>query len=197
MIVEENIRPQGSVEGQPHLWFAITPNVWRQKAIITASRVLGIPIERAPFLLTRMLTSVVFAVIVLVLCRRTWQEPTMFYEAAFLTLAWFWLLSPTQNPWYWSWALPLVPLARSRLWLLVSGLTLIYYSRFWFEYHSARAQQWGLSYSGVDFFDFVVVWIEFAPFLLLLCVSGIMANSSAKASHGPSRIKRRIGEARG
>ena len=27
---------------------------------------------------------------------------------AFLVLAWFWLLSPTQNPWYWTWALPLV-----------------------------------------------------------------------------------------
>jgi hypothetical protein len=171
MIVEENIRPEGSVEGQPHLWFAVTPDAWRMKLTATASMMFAGDLERTPFLLTRTLTTLALVAIVLVLCRRVWQEPTTFFEAMFLTLAWFWFLSPTQNPWYWIWALPLVPWARNRAWLLVSGLALIYYSRFWFQYHSGTTASWGLPHQGVAIFDFFVVWIEFAPFLLLLFCS--------------------------
>ena len=182
MIVEENIRPEGSVEGQPHLWFAVTPDAWRSRLTGAASTLFGGDMERTPFLLARLVTMFVLGVLVLYLCRRTWKSPETFYEAAFLTLAWFWLLSPTQNPWYWSWALPLVPFARNRLWLLVSGLTLIYYSRFWFEYHAAATARWGIPYQGVAIFDFLVVWIEFAPFLILLSLSAYFSRKGRLAS---------------
>ena len=33
---------------------------------------------------------------------------------------------------------------------------------------AATVADWGLPYQGVAIFDFVVVWIEFAPLLLLL-----------------------------
>lgn len=171
MIVEENIRPEGSVDGQPHLWFAITPDRLRVQITDAASSLFAGDAERTPFLLTRLLTTCMFAAIVLLLCRTTWHQHETFYEAAFLTLAWFWFLSPTQNPWYWIWALPLVPMARNRLWLLVSGLTLIYYGRFWFEYNAVLTADWGLAYQGVAIFDFVIVWIEFAPFLVLLAIT--------------------------
>jgi hypothetical protein len=173
MVVEENIRPEDSVQGQSHLWFAVAPNAWRTTLTRAASGMFGGDIERTPFLLTRLLTTFAFGAIVLVLCRRIWKDPEVFYESAFLTLAWFWLLSPTQNPWYWTWALPLVPFARNRLWIFVSGLTLIYYCRFWFEYHAVATARWELPYQGVALFDFVVVWIEFAPFLLLLAGSSL------------------------
>jgi hypothetical protein len=173
MVIEENIRPEASVEGQPHLWFAIMPDSWRNRLTATASRIFHSDgdSERTPFLLTRALTTFAWMVIALLLCRRVWRDPATFYESAFLTLAWFWFLSPTQNPWYWIWALPLVPWARNRTWLLVSGLILIYYSRFWFQYHATTTAEWGLPYQGVAIFDFFVVWIEFAPFLLLLFLS--------------------------
>ena len=69
-------------------------------------------------------------------------------------------------------------MAGNRIWLLVSGLTLIYYTRFWFEYHAASTVQWGLPLQGVAIFDFIVVWIEFLPFLVLLAVT-----SRAQRSH--------------
>jgi len=128
MVMEENIRPEETVPGQPPLWFAITPDSWRVQLINASSPLLGGDPERVPFLLTRVLTMIAFAAIVFWLCRQVWNNPDAFAESAFLTVAWFWLLSPTQNPWYWTWALPLV-----------------------------------------QFYDFVVVWLAFCPFLLVLC----------------------------
>ena len=91
-----------------------------------------------------------------------------FCEAGFLTLAWFWLLCPTQNPWYWTWALPLLPFARSRVWMAVSGFVLLYYLRFWLTYDWADTSVLGTGYMGSAFFDFVVTWLEFAPWFAWL-----------------------------
>jgi hypothetical protein len=85
-------------------------------------------------------------------------------------LAWFWLLSPTQNPWYWIWALPWVAFARSRAWLAVSGLTLIYYLRFWLNCHWPEEPVAGTGYRGTLFFDFVIAWLEFAPWFVWLAI---------------------------
>ena len=165
MAVEENLRPEGAVAGQVPLWFAATPDRFRKSVMWSATAWTGDE-ERTPFLLTRALLLGLFGVISLWLCYRVWRTPEAICESAFLALAWFWFLAPTQNPWYWIWALPLVPFVRQRVWLLVSGLTLVYYCRFWFEYHGGS---WG-PYHGVALFDFVIVWLEFAPFLLLLAV---------------------------
>jgi hypothetical protein len=100
-------------------------------------------------------------------------------EAAFLTLAWFWLLLPTQNPWYWLWAMPLLPFMRNRAWLVVSGLVLIYYLRFWFDYHHSDQLLLGTPYAGTAFFDFVVTWIEYAPWLLWLGVESWAARNDS------------------
>jgi len=42
--------------------------------------------------------------------------------------------------------------------------------RFWFVYHAADVSIFGTDYRGTGFFDFVVVWLEFGPFLLILAV---------------------------
>jgi len=145
---------------------------------------LGIPVTEVPFAVARALTALVFVVLA---CWFAWRaarsgDPATFCQAGFLTLAWFWLLCPTQNPWYWTWALPLVPFARNRVWLLVSGLALIYYTRFWFEYHAEETSSWGLAYQGVELFDFGIVWIEFAPLLLLLCVGYVMRGRAIQSN---------------
>jgi hypothetical protein len=51
----------------------------------------------------------------------------------------------------------------------------IYYLRFWLIYHfpdvgAADVGVLGTAYRGTSFFDFVVVWLEFAPFLIVLIV---------------------------
>jgi hypothetical protein len=124
----------------------------------------------AAFLVMRFLTLAAFSLIVLLLIRRAWRlsDPAVWLSAAFLSLAWFWLLSPTQNPWYWIWSLPLVMFGRSRAWLVVSGLVMIYYLRFWLSGHWADQPVLGTAYPGATFFDFVVTWIEFGPWFVWL-----------------------------
>ena len=179
MIVEENVRPDVQDGQKPH-WFVVTPSSWRSGITSRASVLFGDKAQ-TPFLLTRLLTTLVFGGIVLWLCWRTLRDPSLFAESAFLTLAWFWFLAPTQNPWYWTWALPLVPFARNRVWLAVAGLGLVYYSRFWFEYHVAVTESWGLRYKGVEVFDFMVVWVEFLPFLLFLGFSAFLRSRQSNS----------------
>jgi hypothetical protein len=91
-------------------------------------------------------------------------------NSAFLTVAWFWLLLPTQNPWYWTWALPFLPFARRRAWLVMSGLAFVYYLRFWLMHQFPATALAGTPYSGPMFFDYVVVWLEFAPWFAWLAL---------------------------
>ena len=67
----------------------------------------------------------------------------------------FLLLQPTVNPWYLLWALPFCSFSNNRGWLLVSGVLLIYYSRFWF-----RSLEAGAIYTGEGLFDHFVAWGE-------------------------------------
>jgi len=97
---------------------------------------------------------------------------------AILGIAWFWLLSPTQNPWYWTWAMPLVMFARCRAWLLVSGLALTYYLRFWLDFHFVETEVLGTPYTGAPFFDFVVTWLEFGPWFVLLSAEAVWPRSA-------------------
>ena len=166
MIVVENMRPEGSVAERPPLWFTVTPDHWRVDVTQKISLMVDIEPEQTPFFVARTITTLIFLAIVLWLCRCVYNDPEQLVAACFLTVAWFWLLSPTQNPWYWTWALPLVAFARNRVWLLVSGLAMVYYSRFWFQYHPKFVVDWMPTYSGVHFYDFVMVWIVFGSFLL-------------------------------
>ena len=65
-------------------------------------------------------------------------------ETLFLVLAVFFFLQPTENPWYWLWALPFVCFARNRAWLLVSCWLFVYYVRFWLKYSEVNAFRLGL-----------------------------------------------------
>jgi len=99
------------------------------------------------------------------------NDPRLFLEIVFLTIAWFWLLAPTQNPWYWTWALPMLCFCRNPAWYLFAVTSLAYYLRFYCEYHLAgNSGKYGTPFAGTALFDFNVPLLEFAPLLILLVV---------------------------
>ena len=172
LVAVENLKPINEESQQPAPWFAVTPNTVRQSLVRSFSGLSGWPEREAAFQVTRLLTMCLLAGLCLYwLWRvRASSEVADWLRVAFLCLAWFWMLCPTQNPWYWTWAIPLLPFARYRSWLLVSGVAMLYYLRFWFEYQFSETPVLGTPYAGTLFFDFVVPWIEFGPVLVLLAV---------------------------
>ncbi|MEM6777741.1 MAG: hypothetical protein AAF670_08785 [Planctomycetota bacterium] len=184
MLIVENLRPAADA---PSVWFAVIPEVWRATACETLSMWTGISISEIPFLVTRLVTLSIFGLIALPLAWKTAHKagatsPSSVAEgresarrlvsATFRTIAWFWLLCPTQNPWYWVWVLPFLPLARSRAWIAMGGLLMIYYLRFWFDYRGVP-NVFGTPYQGVQFFDYVVVWLEYFPWFCMLTAESI------------------------
>ena len=178
LIIIENLKDNDDLSKKHLAWFSVLPRPVRQQIIAFASMKLRLNAEEVPFILTRVFTAIAFLVLA---AWFAWQaarksEIEYFCEAGFLTLSWFWLLCPTQNPWYWTWALPLLAFARSRAWLAVSGLVLLYYLRFWLNYHWPNTQVLGSGYIGYEFFDFVVIWIEFAPWFTWLTLESLLSS---------------------
>ncbi|MEL6106634.1 MAG: hypothetical protein AAFU85_11375, partial [Planctomycetota bacterium] len=114
MVLEENVRPDPPPETNRMAWFAVVPNEWRINWTESIASRSGIAAPRVPFLLTRAITSLAFIAFALWIAWRTYEKPNRLLAAGFITLAWFWFLSPTQNPWYWTWALPLIVFQRNR-----------------------------------------------------------------------------------
>jgi len=188
-VVVENLRPQAEVKPKRRPWFTVVPDAWSESMVHRWATWVDHRVEaagiahweklannhpRASFLLARLLTGLAFLAIALVLgWRASNKRVTMdrWLEAALLTLAWFWLLSPTQNPWYWCWVVPLLPFARGRAWLVVSGLVMAYYLRFWLKAHYDSPPLLGTPYDGVHFFHYVVVAWEHGIYLLWLMVA--------------------------
>lgn len=173
LLVVENLRPADELPPEQVAWFTVIPSTWRSSLVASVQSHTGLPANRVPFILARGLLSAVFLILVCRLAMSAASSPVdtavndSVLEAAFLTLAWFWLLLPTQNPWYLVWCLPFVAFARSRVWLSLSGLAFTYYLRFWMTTQFASPLL-GTPYPGPQFFDFIVTWLEFAPWLLWL-----------------------------
>lgn len=171
-VVYENIRPHaGHSDHQP--WYSVLPANARERLNAGLARLadrvgLNLPATRIAFLFTQALSAGTLFLLACALALRRWPDDPgeELLRRAFLCLAWLWFLSATQNPWYWTWALPLVLFA-SRPWLLVSGFALIYYLRFWFVHAFIQANLPG-GLNGQRFFDEVVVWSEHLPPLLAL-----------------------------
>lgn len=174
LLIMENTRPTSSLPSREVAWFSVVPETWRTTLCKLVANSLGIEEGRAPFFISRAITLLVFLGLSLWLAggsRAT--DATRFLEAAFLTTAWFWLLLPTQNPWYWTWSMPFLPFARGRAWLVMSGLAFLYYVRFWLAHHFLYVPVLGTSYRGPQFFDFFVVWIEFGLWFVWLAVDAL------------------------
>lgn len=175
LVAVENLKPAETFPENDKVWFSILPDQYRVTISETFVSLLGITEREAPFMVTRIATSAIFILIALWLAWKAGKNLSKSNDpaaeigkSAFLTLAWFWLLSPTQNPWYWIWALPFLPFVRNRAWIAVSGLVLIYYMRFWLGYHYYDKTVFETNYYGTEYFDFVVTWFEFAPWLVWL-----------------------------
>jgi len=174
LIAIENIKNTEAMDSHNVAWFSIVPNGLRRNTTDWVSHQFGVRAETAPFHVARALTAVVFVTLAVAFAWRAVRSESLqtWLEMAFLTIAWFLLLCPTQNPWYWTWTLPLLAFARSRVWWLMSGVLFIYYLRFWFAYHYGNVVVGDSGYTGMAYFDLVVTWMEFAPWFLLLIVDG-------------------------
>ncbi|TWU40220.1 hypothetical protein Q31b_35650 [Novipirellula aureliae] len=169
LIIIENIKPTAGRGPHETAWFTVIPESVRVTMVDSVAAGFDIDPSEAPFMIARAMTAAIFFIFAITLAWRTAaKDSAHFCEAAFLTIAWFWLLCPTLNPWYWTWALPLLPFARGRAWLAVSGLVPIYYLRFWLDYHFPTTAVLGTRYTGVAFYDFIITWIEFAPWFVVL-----------------------------
>lgn len=173
LILVENLKPTANLKPHRIAWFSILPEPHRLRIREWVGQRFHVNGPNASFLITRAILSIVFFVVAISLAWNAARSglATRFCEAVFLTLAWFWLLCPTQNPWYWTWALPFLPFARSRAWLAMSGLVFLYYLRFYFQYHFPHTGVFGSRYDGARFFDFIVTWIEFAPWFVWLAIA--------------------------
>ena len=160
MVIVENLKAIPAVQQTESTgpWFVFVPEAWRN----------GNSFDFA-FGTSRMVTLASLGLIVSFLCFQWWRTPRRnqdrkFVEYCFLCIAWFWLLSPTQNPWYWCWAIPLLPFSQSRSWYLPGVFVLLYYLRFHFQYHE-------IDIAG---FDFVIPFLEFGPVLVLLLLETLI-----------------------
>ncbi len=176
LLVSENIKPDEMVPAEKRAWFVVVPNWLRSWLCGQVERHAGIPLLEVPFAIARCLTLLVTIVLAGYFCWQATrsQSVAVSLEAVFLTLAWFWLLCPTQNPWYWTWPLPFLVFARNGVWKAVSAVVLVYYLRFWLWYHWTTAPVAGTRYAGPAFFDLVVVWLQYGPWLVLLLASSLI-----------------------
>ncbi|MBU6400431.1 MAG: hypothetical protein KGS61_08950, partial [Verrucomicrobia bacterium] len=169
-VVYENVAPRSEEGGSREPWYSILSSVARTRLNSMLKRMAGVfglrfSATRLAFLFTQELAGAGIVTLTCWLAMRRWPEDEReeLLRRAFLCLAWFWYFSATQNPWYWTWALPFAVFA-SRPWLLVSGLVLIYYLRFWFIHAFPQPILPG-ELTGQRFFDEVVVWCEHLPVL--------------------------------
>jgi hypothetical protein len=178
MLVHENLRP---AHGQPDHWFVLVPaesrDALQQQVLVPWAAAFALPVKSDPALvLTQMLMALILMGLIL---RWAWKvyrqpEPEALLRAVLLTLAWSWLLSAAQNPWYLLWCLPFMVFAGRRSWFLLPGLVLLYYVRFWIEAHDTSGT--------TDVFDFGWVWLEYVPFFLALALESWMSRRTGCAN---------------
>ncbi|MEM7811453.1 MAG: hypothetical protein AAF532_08260 [Planctomycetota bacterium] len=176
-------------------WAVVTPRAFRERASAVLSDVTGETAYRAAFVVTRVVTLGVCGLVSLgcaacVLWRPT---PTVVLRGLFLTTAWFVLLAPTVNPWYWPWALPFLPFIRGRVWAVISLAVMTYYWRLWLVDHgdgktaadllgyaAGEAPAWlDHAYQGSQIFDHMVVWLEWGPVFALLLAEWLWRDGRA------------------
>ena len=187
LIVVENLRVHDDVAKSEKPWFVIVPDSLRRRSSEISEVIWGLDASAATFRSARAITLFAFLILAFALAVRASHasEQAAWLETAFLTLAWFWLLAPTQFPWYWCWALVLVPYARGQAWLFMSACSLYYYSRFWLTWHNP-AGVWGTPYDGWLFYFYVANWIAYAPWFAWLACEAIDRRRIARRNNSTS-----------
>lgn len=88
-------------------------------------------------------------------------EPRDLCNRLVLVMGAFFLLSPTQFPWYYTWLVPFLALSPRTSLLLLTVMLPMYYLKFYYSAHD-----------DILFFHSRIVWIEYAPVFLLLAWEG-------------------------
>ncbi len=182
MVVHENLRvPTDEPQDR---WFVLVPMSARHAANEHARdllRAMGIRAEVDPgFVTTQAVMGILLGAILFWQAYRTFKqpEPMVLLRGAFLVLAWAWLVTSAQNPWYVLWFLPLIPFARAWSWYLLPCLALIYYLRFWLVFQG----EWIASTGECPAFDYGWVWAEHGIVILALGLESLARHLS-----GPGR----------
>ena len=107
--------------------------------------------------LTRFLVIALTGIWILYITFGKKYENTDLFAKSLFIVAFAFLLSPTQFPWYYTWLLPFLAVKPRFSLLVMTALLPMYYLRFYFK---PREQ--------FDIFLYIVVWIEFVPVWALL-----------------------------
>ncbi len=91
------------------------------------------------------------------------------YKKSLFIIAFVFLLSPTQFPWYYTWLLPLLAVAPRFSLLLPTLLLPLYYLRYYFE-----------PMGRIDIFTDLVVWVEFVPVWIFILIEWRRGLSSSQ-----------------
>ena len=151
-------------------WYTIVPNSARQAMASTFERA-EFSSDLGAILAARALTGLTWLAILGTGLWQIWRDEHQLPRQILRMVAWFLLLQPTLNPWYWVWVMPWLCFARNRGWYSVSGVLLLYYLRFWLAAMEEQFNFFGWAYTGAGLFDHVIVWLEFGIvfFALILC----------------------------
>ena len=155
--------------GKSPAWYVFVPN---KKRIEWSQNLANEKFANgnAAYFVARLVTVALFALFYLWILFKIWKTESAsdMANVLFLIMGVFFFLQPTQNPWYWLWAMPFVCFAKNRGWLFVSMALFVYYSRFWFQEKAETYRFWDVDYVGFDFYDHCVVWIEFLTIIGVL-----------------------------
>ncbi len=164
--IYQNVEYDWRKDGAP--WYVVVPNEKR----VEWFKEYG----NQAYFVARVVTVGLFGLFYLWVVYRVFVngDPEDLVNVLFLIIGVFFYLQPTQNPWYWVWAMPLVCFAKNRGWLSVSLILFVYYLRFWFTEKNHPYQFMGTRYQGHDFYDHCLVWGEFALVLAILLSGAIV-----------------------
>lgn len=159
-------------------WYVFVPN----KTRIQWYEKLGtveLTKENPAYVIARLATVGLFGLFYLWVLYRVWKvgSPEDLANLLFLIVGIFFYLQPTQNPWYWLWAMPLVCFAKNKGWLFISAILFVYYLRFWFTEEAVPYEFLGTTYVGYHYFDHCIVWLEFALVLAILLGTPIVTSA--------------------
>lgn len=175
MILFQNLRSIDETRTVDVPWFRVLGKQSRDSICRMGERFVSN--EESPNLITRLVTIGMFSIAYSIVLYRLLRTPkpnqesvNHFLSNCFWIVAIFFCLQPTQNPWYWTWALPFLTFCRNRAWIAYAPLLLVYYLRFWFRELTSEFDFLGFTYSGTGFFDYCVVWLEHLPIFLAVFV---------------------------
>lgn len=179
MIAFQNLRPIDENRTLDVPWFRVLNEHSRDAVCKWGANFVSK--QESPNLISRMITLGLFATaygfVLYYLFKATTagrESHIQFLSNCFWIVAVFFCLQPTQNPWYWTWAIPFLTFCRNRAWLAYTPLLLVYYFRFWFRELPGEYNFFGFTYTGTGLFDYCVVWLEHAPvFVAIILLEGL------------------------